>query len=105
LKLPFWFEAVAEQAVASSAVFALLGEEAPVNGYAPRVTDYCFEHTPEQHEEKEMEDDDEEEEEGGTQPDQVLYNEDEVVEGDEDNYPDEVEIEQATATDLTVAHH
>jgi hypothetical protein len=83
---------VAEQAVAPPAVFALLGEEAPVYWHAPRVADYCFEHAPEQHEDKEVEEDDEEEEEGGAQPDQVLHDEDEVVEGDEDNYPDEVEV-------------
>lgn len=53
--LPFWLEAVAQQAVPPLFGFLFVQEEAPVNGHSAGVADYGSDHAPEEHDERNVE--------------------------------------------------
>ena len=93
----FGLEAVAEQTVSALAIFALLCEEAPVNGNSPWVSEDRLGHAPDEEAEEEVEAKEEAHVDGGLQHDHVLIDEDKVVEGDKTDNPDEMRVEQSTA--------
>jgi hypothetical protein len=54
--IPFWFETVAEQAIAALSILTLLCEESPVNWDSSGITYNRFVHTPKKHDKKYMKD-------------------------------------------------
>ena len=72
-----------QQAVSSLAVFALLGEEPPVDGHSARVTQDRLAHADEQKEKENVEDDKEDNIGRRLPVDHKLEDEHEVVECDE----------------------
>lgn len=102
--VPFGFEAVAQQTVASFLVLAFLGEEAPVDGDSAGVAHDGLDHAPKQHGEEDVEDDEQDDVWGRFEPQQVLEHVHEVVEGDEHDDPDEVRVDELAATQLAITH-
>lgn len=95
---------MAQQAVPSAAVISLLGEEAPINGHAARISQDGLDHTPQEQSEEDMEDNEEDNVGLGMKSDHVLEGEDIVVEEDEEDDPDEVSVDELGTADFSVTH-
>lgn len=95
---------MAEQAITSPLVLALLSEEAPVDGNPPRIPNDGLDHTPQQHEEEYMEDDQQDDPWSRSKSQQELHHEYEVVEGYEHEHATEMRGQELGAAHLPVAH-
>lgn len=74
---------MAEQTITSPLILIFFCKESPIDGYAARIANNSFGHTPQKHEEEDVKDDNQNNIRCGFEAKQELNKKDKIIESDE----------------------